>query len=154
MTDLPQNRSAGHIILYDGVCGLCHRTVQFVLKRDKKDLFRFAALQSPWAQDFLRRRGLPAADLDTVYLIIDPETTAERILSKGEAYVALVTLLGGAWKIGGILGLLPKGLLRRGYDWLARRRYRLFGRFDQCPIPRPEDRRKFIGWEKGNGGGA
>jgi len=87
------------IILYDGVCGLCNRFVQFVLKRDHEDRFRFAALQSKFARDILERHQLNADALDTIYLVLDHRHPGERLLSKGDAVNAVLQELGGFWLI-------------------------------------------------------
>src|SRR6266853_5446132 len=94
------------IILYDGVCGLCNRFVQFVLKRDHKDRFRFAALQSKFARDILERHQLNANILDTVYLVMDHRNPGERLFSKGDALNWVLEGLGGFWRIWAKLLLL------------------------------------------------
>jgi predicted DCC family thiol-disulfide oxidoreductase YuxK len=139
---------ANPIILYDGVCGLCNRFVQFVLKRDRKDQFRFAALQSNFARAILQRRGLNPDVLDTVYLVLDCGLPSERLLSRSEAATAVFEKLGGFWRF---WAKLPDPLARRLRDWryavVARNRYRFFGKYDTCPLPSEKDRHKFLGLE-------
>jgi predicted DCC family thiol-disulfide oxidoreductase YuxK len=133
------------IILYDGVCGLCNRLIQFVLRYDSHDRFRFAALQSDFASQILRRHGAAAEDLDTVYVVLDPGLRDERILSRSDAAVAVLRELGGGWAaLGVLLGVLPLWLRNWGYNLVARNRYRTFGKYDSCPIPSEKDRRKFL----------
>ena len=133
-----------HLVLYDGVCGLCNRAVQFILQRDHRDRFVFAALQSPRGTAELARFGRTATELDTFYLIADHGTETERLLQRGRAALLLLWILGGPWKMTGILQILPTWMLDAIYGFVARRRYRWFGRFDACPVPSPETRRKFL----------
>ena len=135
---------APHLILYDGVCGLCSRFVQFVLKRDKREQFLFAPLQSETAAQELARHGYDAQALDTVYLITDRGTPAERIHRKARAVLMVLRLLGGFWRVPAAVRILPARVNDWGYDLIARHRYRLFGRTDSCPLPKPEHRRRFL----------
>jgi predicted DCC family thiol-disulfide oxidoreductase YuxK len=133
-----------HVILYDGVCGLCNRLNRFVLARDVRGVFRFASLQSHFARGFLTGRGLDPGDLGTLYLIADFGTEREAIHTKSRATLLILTTLGGPWRVAGILDVLPTTLLDGVYDLIARVRYRIFGRYDSCPLPRPEWRDRFI----------
>jgi predicted DCC family thiol-disulfide oxidoreductase YuxK len=132
------------LVLYDGVCGLCNRLNQFILKRDSGDRFRFAALQSSIAGELLHRYGRDASDLNTVYVIVNYGAPDERLLSKGRAILFVLRALGGIWSLARIFELLPSRFLDRLYDVVARRRYRWFGRFDACVVPQPRDRSKFL----------
>lgn len=138
------------VLLYDGVCGLCNRLVQFVLRHDHNAVFRFAALQSSLADSILARHGFTAADLDTVYVVFnhDPgkETQPnESLLVRSDAVLYLLRQLGPIWRFTGfILSLLPRFIRDRGYNQVAHSRYRLFGRYDSCPLPSPETRSRFL----------
>jgi predicted DCC family thiol-disulfide oxidoreductase YuxK len=133
-----------HLLLYDGVCGLCDWLVQALLRRARGDAFDFAALQSERAREVLGGFGVNPELLDTVYVVTDYRTATPQLLRKGRAALFVATALGWPWKAFGLLGALPGGLLDWGYDLVARHRYRVFGRFDQCVLPRPEHRRRFI----------
>jgi len=136
------------IILYDGVCGLCNRFVQFVLKRDSKDQFRFAAVQSNFARAILERHGLNPDLLDTVYLVLDYGQPSERLLSRNDAATAVLKELGSCWRFSGkLLDLLPKKFRDWRYALVARNRYRFFGKHETCPLPNEKDRHKFLGVE-------
>ena len=126
------------VIFYDGVCGFCDRTVRFVLRRDPEGRFRFAPLQSAYAAAALARHGRDAGDLDSVALLLDPDTDRERLLARSDAVVAILQGLGGVWRLAALVRWLPRRLRDAAYDAFAKRRYRWFGRFDQCPIPSPE----------------
>jgi predicted DCC family thiol-disulfide oxidoreductase YuxK len=133
-----------HLLLYDGVCGLCNRLTQFVLRHDRSDRFRYASLQGSRAGDLLCRYQRDARDLDTVYVVADYGGPGERLLWKSRAILFVLGQLGGPWRLGGILGILPRPILDRAYDFIARRRYRWFGRYDSCPLPAPGVREKFL----------
>ena len=133
------------IILYDGVCGLCNRLVQFVLKRDRDDRFRFAALQSNFARALMQQHHCDPEDLDTFYLALDYGQPNERLLSRNDASAAVLEELGGIWKFwGGLLKSFPRPIRNWQYNLIARNRYRLFGKFDFCPVPDPQQRHKFL----------
>jgi len=133
------------IILYDGVCGLCNRLVQFVLRYDSRDRFRFAALQSDLAKRVLRQHGAALEDLDTVYLVLDHALPGERLASRSDAAVVVLNELGRGWSIlARALRVFPAWLRNWAYNLVARNRYRIFGKHDSCPIPSEQDRRKFL----------
>ncbi len=137
--------SSNPIILYDGVCGLCNRLVQFVLKRDSHDRFRFAALQSPFADRILRRFGADPRDLDTVYVVLNHNQPNERLAARSDAVILILRELGGFWKFLSFpIRLLPRWLRDWKYDLVARYRYRVFGKYDSCPLPQEKDKRKFL----------
>jgi predicted DCC family thiol-disulfide oxidoreductase YuxK len=134
-----------HLVLYDGVCGLCNRLVQFILRRDRADRFRFAPLQGALARDLLVRRGRNPDDLDTVYVVADHGGANERLLWKGRAIVFLLPQLGGVWRGAHLLDAVPTVVVDFVYDRVAKGRYRWFGRLDACPVPSARDRAKFVG---------
>jgi predicted DCC family thiol-disulfide oxidoreductase YuxK len=139
------DQNSNPILLYDGVCGLCNRFVQFVLKRDRRDRFRFAALQSDFARKILERHGIHALDLDTVYLVTSYDEPGESLLNRSDAAIAVLSQVGGFWGLqAGFLRLLPRAVRDWYYNQIARNRYRVFGKYDACPIPDPKDRHKFL----------
>ena len=106
------------VVFYDGVCGLCNRLNQFLLRRDHDARIRFAALQSPIARQLLAAHGLDPADLDTVYVMADWTTAAERVLSRSKAVLHALGQLGGPWRALAMAGgLVPRPLA----DMLYRR---------------------------------
>lgn len=136
--------SGGAILLYDGVCGLCNRLVRFLLARDRAANLRFAPLQSGFAAKALARHGLDPARIETVYLITQPGAATERVQSKSRAVLAALGELGGAWRLAGILRIIPGPLRDAVYDLVAKIRYRVFGRSDRCVLPPPEMRGRFL----------
>jgi predicted DCC family thiol-disulfide oxidoreductase YuxK len=133
-----------HLVLYDGVCGLCNGLNAFLLPRDSRGDFAFASLQSPTAKALLARFGRTTEHLDTFYVIKDFESASPALLAKSQAGLFALTSLGGVWRLAGGLNVLPTPLLDVGYDWMARNRYRIFGKYETCPMPAPEHRRRFI----------
>lgn len=133
------------ILLYDGVCGLCNRLVQFVLKRDRDEVFRFASLQSPAAGRILSRHGASSSDLDTLYIVVNPEQPGEHLLPRSDAVIFILKHLEGPWRQTALaLQLVPRSLRDLVYLIVARHRYRIFGRYETCPIPAPETRARFL----------
>ncbi len=133
------------IILYDGVCGLCNRFVRFVLKRDRRDCFRFAALQSHFAREVLQRHDVDPNLLDTVYLVLDCDRPTERLLSRNDAVSTVLKELGSfSWLWAKLLNFLPRRVRYWQYNLVARNRYRFFGKYDSCPLPDSKDRHKFL----------
>ena len=132
------------IVLYDGVCGLCNRLVQFLLKRDTQDRFRFASLQSELAQGVLTRHGLDPHDLDTVYVVQNYDQASETLVTRSEAILYMLAQLGGIWSLSGIGRVLPRGLRDAMYKIVARNRYSVFGKHESCMLPEPQYRVKFL----------
>ena len=133
------------ILLYDGVCGLCNRLVQFILRRDREEVFRFAWLQGARAERILGRHGISSGELDTVYVVLNYELPEERLLARSDAVMFVLKELGGRWRVAEFfLRLVPEFLRNAGYNFVARRRYRIFGRSEMCRVPRDQDRSRFL----------
>ncbi len=133
------------ILLYDGVCGLCNRFVQFILARDRQAIFRFAALQSPFAARILARHAINATDLDTVYLVLNYERPDESLLARSDAVIFILKRLSTRWRASAFcLQMIPRFLRDPLYNTIARHRYRIFGRFDTCTLPRDADHIRFL----------
>ena len=133
------------IILYDGICGLCNRLNQFVLKHDRNDRFRFAALQSEFAGKVLQKHGLNPQILDTMYLLSNYSQPDERLAARSDAAVLILGELGGVWRaLASILQLLPRWFRDKAYNLIARNRYQLFGKYQTCQIPDDKHRHKFL----------
>jgi len=132
------------IVLYDGVCGLCNHLVQFLLKRDKRDRFRFASLQSEFAQAVMIRSGKDPHDLDTVYVVKDHNQPTETLFARSDAILYMLKELGGIWSVTSIGRVLPRALRDAIYKIVARNRYRVFGKHESCMLPAPQHRAKFL----------
>ena len=131
----------GHpLVLFDGVCGMCNRAVDFVLTRDRTAVFRFAALQSTAGQAALIRYGLSADYRDSMVLIV-----GERWYRYSSASLEILRWLGLPWALLWPLVLVPPPLRDLVYDFVASRRYRWFGKLEACRVPTAEERARFIG---------
>ena len=133
------------LVLYDGVCALCNWLVAFLIRHDRRDQFRFAPLQSEFAQTLLHRYGLNPNDFDTVVVLADFQQPSERALTRSQAALWAIGQLGGLWRMFVIAKLVPLRLREAIYRFIARRRYQVFGKYETCPLPRPQDRHKFVG---------
>ena len=125
------------IILFDGVCNFCNFWVNFVIKRDKKDLFRFTALQSVKAKELTSRFNIDITNLDTFVLI-----KGEKFFTKSTAALMVCKELNSLVKILFPLIILPKFLRDFIYDLIAKNRYKLFGKRDTCRVPTEEEEKK------------
>jgi predicted DCC family thiol-disulfide oxidoreductase YuxK len=138
--------AASHpIVFYDGVCGLCNRLVQFLLKHDKDGRLRFASLQSEFAEKVLRRHGIDPKDLDTVHVVENYDTPEEHVLQRSDAILRAGRALGGFWAASATAGrIVPRPLRDLFYRFVARNRYRMFGKYDTCMLPDPNQRSRFL----------
>ena len=133
------------IILYDGVCGLCNRLVQFLLKHDKQGLLRFASLQSDFAERVLTRHGIDPKDLDTVQVVVDYERPEERVLGRSDAILRAGVELGMPWNVlATISRVIPRALRDVVYRFVARNRYHVFGKYETCMLPDPKQKHRFL----------
>ena len=128
------------IILFDGVCNLCNGFIQFVIKRDKKDVFRYASLQSEIGEQLLSERNIDTTKIDSV-IVIEPGVA---YYIKSDAALQVGRQLKGFRTISKLLNLIPSGLRNIIYDLIARYRYTWFGKKDACMIPTPELKAKFL----------
>lgn len=127
------------IVVFDGVCHLCSGWVRFLLRRDRARQFRFAAMQSVAGRALLAAHGLDPDDPVSFLLV-----TEQRALTDSDAILAVLRRLGGLWRITGVLRLLPRFVRDPLYRLIARHRYRLFGRREQCWLPNAEHRDRFL----------
>jgi predicted DCC family thiol-disulfide oxidoreductase YuxK len=148
------DNAANPIVLYDGVCGLCNRMVQFILRRDRRSVFRFASLQSSFAASILTRHEASPTDLDTFYIVLNHKLQTggfatnqldELLLARSDAVIFLLDNLGGIWQVmARLFRLLPRALRNWLYEVVAHNRYRIFGRYDACPVPDTATRSRFL----------
>ena len=140
----PSGPAGRHLLLYDGVCGLCARFVRFVLAHDDRRRFRFAAMQSPLGRRLLAAHGGDPDRLETVYVVVDYETGTGRVLNRSAAALFVFDQLGWPWRLATVLRRAPSPLLDWLYDRVAAHRYQVFGRHAACPAPSPEHRDRFL----------
>lgn len=127
------------ILLFDGVCNLCDRSVQFVLDHDRQGVFRFASLQSEAGRALLRRCDLDPDALDSVVLV-----EGGRCHVRSDAAWRIARRLDAPWRWLAVARVLPRGLRDVAYDWVARNRYRWFGTKEACRLPTLDTRARFL----------
>ena len=137
------------LVIYDGRCGFCNRSVRWFLRRDRHDRLRFIPSESPRVSDLLARHSLAAFDSsaspDTLVVVRNPGTSAEQIYLRSDAAAALLAELPRQWLfLGGLFRLIPRPIRDLGYRFIARIRYRFWGRYETCPIPTHAERAHFL----------
>jgi predicted DCC family thiol-disulfide oxidoreductase YuxK len=144
---LEQNLSAEPektpVLLYDGVCGFCNQSVRTILRLDPRGPLRFAALGSDYARELIGRHPT-LRSVDSVVFVDEPGQPDERVAVRSAAALRVVDYLGGPWKLLKATRVIPAPLRDYLYDRFANIRYRVFGKYDSCPIPPPEVRTRFI----------
>ncbi|HET7232324.1 MAG TPA: thiol-disulfide oxidoreductase DCC family protein [Longimicrobium sp.] len=130
----------GPLVLYDGQCGLCNHSVQLILRHDREGRFRFAALQSEVGQALLRRHGLPVDVLDSIVLVEEG-----RAWTRSRAALRIARGMDRPWPLLRAASIIPAPVRDVVYNWVARNRYRWFGRTDACMLPPPDVRARFLG---------
>ena len=132
------------MLLYDGLCGFCDGTVQFILRHDRRKTLRFATLQGEYAREIFARHP-EIAGVDSLVLVErDPSSGSERVFVRSAGALRVAKYLGGVWHLARVIAIVPRFIRDFGYDAFARVRYRVFGQYDSCPIPTPEQRARFI----------
>lgn len=127
------------VILFDGVCNLCNNSVDFVIQRDKKNRFKFGALQDPSTKKLLKDYFINSEYLDSLVLI-----SGNQVYYKSSAALQIAKNLGGFWSVWYGLKIVPKFIRDPIYDWIAANRYKLFGKKETCRLPSPEEKEKFL----------
>lgn len=127
------------VILFDGVCNLCNASIDFIIQRDKNDIFLVGALQEKPGMQILSQFNVDPEYLDSLVLVENYE-----IFLKSDAALRIAKNLSGLWPGFYPLIYLPRGFRNAVYDWIARNRYRWFGKKNTCRIPSPEEASKFL----------
>jgi len=127
------------VVLFDGVCTLCNRAVDFIIRHDRARRFRYGSLQSNSGRMLLEKFDLPENSLDSI-VVID----TGRAYRKSEAALHIARYLDAPWRFVVVLRLLPRSLRDRVYDWIARHRYAWFGKKETCRIPTVAEKQLFL----------
>lgn len=127
------------IILFDGVCNLCNSSVNFIIDNDRRNVFKFASLQSETGSELRKKHNLSSKDIDSVILI-----DTDRAYIKSDAALRIAAELGGIYKVISYLRFMPGFIRDYFYDIIAKNRYNWFGKKDTCRIPSPELKSKFL----------
>ncbi len=138
----PRVSSTDKVILFDGVCKLCNGSTQFILKHDKKAIFKLCSVQSVAGQDILNWFEMPTDSFETMLLV-----EGDKSYIKSEAVLNIVSHLPKPWSFLKVFRIIPRCLRDWLYDQVARNRYRLFGRYDSCVLPSKTNINRFIGDE-------
>lgn len=137
MIELPKHKK---IILFDGVCNLCNSSVQYVIKHDKKNVFMFAALQSEFGKQFIKDHQIDTKKMDSILLY----TSEDCISYKSTAALKIAYYLGFPNSLMSAFLIVPAFIRNWVYDYIAMNRYKWFGKKEQCMIPTPELKSKFL----------
>ena len=131
--------STGPVILFDGVCNFCNGAVNFTIKRDKHKIIKFAPLQSEVGKTLTKQFGLPEDDMRSFLLIEN-----DKLYSKSTAALRVCRHLTGLWPLCYGLIIVPAFIRNAVYDFIARNRYKWFGQKQECMIPTPELKARFL----------
>ena len=132
------------VIVFDGVCVLCNGWVRFLLRHDRRERYRFAAMQGDSGRALLIANGLDPDDPVSFLLVEYDLGTSPRISTDTDAMRRVLMGLGGVWRVAGLSALLPRGVRDPLYRLIARNRYRWFGRHEACPVPDPAQAHRFL----------
>ena len=135
--NIPQDK---RIVMFDGVCNLCNSSVNYIIDRDHDDLYRFVALQSELGKELQQYLGISETNLDSIILYIPNEA----YYIKSSAALKIMQSFKGVWKLSYIFNVLPATFRDKIYDYVAKNRYKWYGKKEQCRIPTPELRSKFL----------
>lgn len=127
------------IVLFDGVCNLCNGAVRFIIRHDAKDQFRFASLQSDFAKQLLKKHHFPIHKTGSIILI-----EGGKVYLRSGAVLGIIRRLGGFWKLLVVFYIIPRFIRDGMYDFIARNRYKWFGKRNECMIPTKELRQRFL----------
>lgn len=127
-----------NIILFDGVCNFCDRSVQFIIKRDKKARYKFASIQSEIGQEIIRKYNV-SAHIDSLILVEN-----NRYYVRSSAALRICKHLSFGWRLFYILLIIPKSIRDYIYNFFAKNRYKWFGKKESCMLPSPEIRKRFL----------
>lgn len=131
-------------ILFDGVCNFCNASINFIIDRDNKGIFKFAALQSEVGQELLKKFGLKTSDSESRTFDSIVAIAGDKVYQKSDAALEIARRMDGIWGIFYVFKIIPAFLRNPVYDLVARNRYRIFGRTDACRIPTPELKARFL----------
>ena len=141
---LSVRHDARGLVLYDGVCGLCDRTVQFLLDVDRHGVLRFAPLQGETANALLGSHNAIKNSLESIVFVREYSTLNAATYRRSEAVLRILNEVGGFWRVVSWLRIIPRPVRDILYDWIGRNRYQWFGKFAECRLPSAEVRARFL----------
>lgn len=128
------------VVLFDGVCNLCNSSVNWIIDHDKEGKFKFASLQSVYGQNVVKQFNLSGEYMDTVLLL-----DGDKLYKRSDAVLRIAKHIGGIYSLAYVFVIIPAFIRNFFYNFVARNRYRWFGKQDACRIPNPELKAKFLG---------
>ncbi|RLK02475.1 thiol-disulfide oxidoreductase DCC family protein [Tenacibaculum discolor] len=137
MNNLPSNKK---VILFDGVCNFCNDSVLKVIKYDTKNMFLFTSLQSDIGKEITQYLGIDTSKVDSI-ILYEPNVAYD---IKSSAALKIMNGFGGVWKLTQVFWILPEGLRNIVYDYIAKNRYKWFGKKEACMVPSKEIQEKFL----------
>ena len=137
MENIPKNKK---IILFDGLCNLCDASVQFIVKRDRKDVFRFVSLQSDLGKKIIKHIAIDQSKIDSIILY----QPGKYYYYKPKAVLNIAADLGGVYVLFSIFKIVPKSISDLLYDYIAANRYKWYGKKENCMLPTPQIKAKFL----------
>ena len=140
MADIPRDKP---IIVFDGICVLCTANAQFVLRADRKGVFRMAAMQDEAGAQLMRENGIDPSDPES-FVIVDAERDGARVWRNSDAVLHMWSQLGFPWRVGAVFKVVPRFLRDPLYLLIARNRYKWFGKREECWVPSPEQSERIL----------
>jgi len=137
ISELPKNKK---IILFDGICNLCESSIIFIIEKDKKDIFRFVSLQSDLGLKIIKYLGIDTNMVDSI-ILYEP---GKAYYYKAEAALKIAGNLDGLYSFFSLFSFLPLNITNRIYDYIAKNRYKWYGKKESCMLPTPELKAKFL----------
>ncbi|RDI53455.1 thiol-disulfide oxidoreductase DCC family protein [Flavobacterium glaciei] len=137
MLNIPKDKK---IIIFDGICNLCDSAVQMIIKNDAKDIFRFVALQSDFGQKIIQHLGIDTKKTDSIILY----QPGFAYYYKSEAALEIAKNLGGIFYLGSLFSIIPTSFSNSIYDYIAKNRYKWYGKKEACMIPTNDIKAKFL----------
>ena len=134
----------GPVIFFDGVCNLCNKSIDFILKRDSSKNFRFASLQSEAAKSLLKNKSIDLQSIRTIILLKDGKT-----FYRSDAILEIVRQLSAPWPLLYVFKIVPRFIRDGMYNLVSKHRYNWFGKQDTCRVPSKEERARFLEEENG-----
>ncbi len=142
-SDMTEKTDPKYIVLFDGVCALCNHSIDFLIKLDKELKLKFAPLQGETAKAVFSRNTIDDDALKSI-ILVKKSDGGEQIFKRSDAVLESLKTIGGFWNIVVIFKLFPRAIRDSIYNFIARNRYKWFGKYDACRLPTPEERELFL----------
>lgn len=142
-SDMAEKTDPQNIVLFDGVCALCNHSIDYLIKLDKKLKFKYAPLQGETAKAIFNRHTIQGDALKSI-IFVKKSDDGEQVFNRSDAVLESLITIGGFWNIAAIFKIIPRFIRDAIYDFVARNRYKWFGKYETCRLPTPEERELFL----------